>query len=55
MRKSPELIRRLIELAEADRPAVFILNDGAKAENLDEALRIIAGTEKESPPRSPER
>lgn len=55
MKRDPELIRRLIELAEADRPALFVLTDGAKAEDLDEALRIIAGTEKESPPRSPER
>ncbi len=51
--KDAALIRRLIELAEADRPALFALTDDAKAEDLDEALRIIAAAEKESPPQSP--
>ncbi len=45
--KDPDLIRRLVELASADRPALFVLSENAKAEDLDEALRIISALEQE--------
>lgn len=40
--KDQSLIDRLIDLAEAERPALFVLSEDAKAEDLDEALRIIS-------------
>lgn len=36
------LVRRRIELAQADPPALFVLAPGAAAEDLDAALRIIS-------------
>ena len=39
------LVRRRIELAQADPPALFVLSEDAKAEDLDEALRILGKTE----------
>lgn len=47
--KSPDLIRRIIELAEAEPPALFSVTDDAKAEDLDEALRIIAALRADPP------
>ena len=36
------LIHRLLDYAEADPPALFVLSEDANAEDLDEALRIIS-------------
>lgn len=40
--KDQALIDRLLALAEAEQPALFVLSDGAVAEDLDEALRLVA-------------
>lgn len=39
--KDQAVIYRLLELAAADPPVLFSLDDGANAEDLDEAMRII--------------
>lgn len=36
------LIHRLLDYAEADPPALFVLSEDANAEDLDTALRIIS-------------
>lgn len=46
------LVRRRIELAQADPPALFVLSEDAKAEDLDEALRIISSLPSCHPERS---
>lgn len=42
MNEKTRLIDRLIDYAQADPPALFVLSEDAKAEDLDEALRIIS-------------
>ena len=46
MSRSPELTRRLAELAAADPPALFVVDDSASPADLDEALRIISALPK---------
>lgn len=43
------LVRRRIELAQADHPALFVLSEDAKAEDLDTALRIISSLRSQDP------
>lgn len=40
--KDQALIDRLLDLAESDPPALFVLTDDATPEDLDEALRLVA-------------
>ncbi len=40
------LIHRLLDYAEADPPALFVLSEDANAEDLDTALRIISSLRK---------
>lgn len=42
MNEKTRLIDRLIDYAQADPPALFVLSEDANAEDLDEALRIIS-------------
>ena len=42
MNEKTKLVNRRIELAQADPPALFVLSQDAKAEDLDAALRIIS-------------
>ena len=49
MNEKTELINRRIELAQADPPALFVLSEDAKAEDLDAALRIIFSLRSQDP------
>jgi len=52
MNEKTKLIDRLIDCAQADPPALFVLAEDAKAEDLDTALRIISSLPSCHPERS---
>lgn len=49
MNEKTKLIHRLIDCAQADPPALFVLSEDAKAEDLDTALRIISSLRSQDP------